>query len=254
MSSFPYALQLYSVRDHMEKNPAGGFRQVKEAGFSYVEMAGNYNLSSFAVKSMMDALDIAPVSTHIGYDQISAQPEMAIRQAHAMMVSYVVVPWVGGDICSNRDDWLEIAETMDDLGSLFRKEGLNLCYHNHAHEFETYGDETILDLIFNNSDPDNLKIELDLCWAAVGKADITALLNRYTGRIPLVHVKDCKPMEPEKPVAFAELGKGIMDWDVILPAALDAGAKWFIVEQDNSEIDSIKSARINAEFMHQMNQ
>ena len=84
----------------------------------------------------------------------------------------------------------------------------------------------------------------------VGKADVDALLKRLQGRVPLVHVKDFKSVET--PV-FAELGKGMIDWNRILPAALRAGTKWFIVEQDASEHDSMESARENAVFMDNVN-
>ena len=254
MLTYPYALQLYSVRDYMEKNPADGLKLVKEAGYSHVEMAGDYNLSAFALRNMLEACELTPVSMHAGYDQIMNSPQKVVQQAHTLMISYVVVPWLGAEMCPTRDAWLEAAESMDDAGALLRESGLQLCYHNHAHEFELVEDETIFDLIFGNSDPDNLKMELDLCWAAVGKADISDLLSRYADRIPLVHVKDCKTPETGKDVAFTELGKGIMNYDTILPTALDAGARWFIVEQDTSEMDSMESARINEAFMHQANQ
>lgn len=254
MSAYPYALQLYSVRDYLENNPAEGLKRVKDAGYQYVEMAGDYNLAPLALKNLLENTGLIPISMHAGYDQVTERLDTVIRLAQTLMVSYVVVPWLGGDLCPDRDDWLEAAENMDDIGAALGKEGLQLCYHNHDHEFKCYDDETIFDLIFANSDPDNLKVELDLCWAAVGRADVQDLLARYTGRVPLVHVKDCRQPAPDSPVIFTELGNGIMDWGAIMPAARAAGAKWFIVEQDTSEMDSMHSAAANAAFMQRLNQ
>ncbi len=254
MESYPYALQLYSVRDHLNANLAEGLDRVKDAGFHYVETAGDYSLSAFKLRNMLDASGLAPISMHIPYDKVVGCTEKVIEEAQTLMASYVVVAWLGGEICPDRDAWLEAAENMDDAGALLEKEGLTLCYHNHAHEFEYYGDETILDMIFNNSDPDNLKMELDLCWAAVGRADICGILERYRDRVPLVHVKDYKMPEPAKAVAFTELGKGILELSMLLPAARDAGVQWFIVEQDESERDSLESARENAQYMARFNQ
>jgi sugar phosphate isomerase/epimerase len=45
-----------------------------------------------------------------------------------------------------------------------------------------------------------------------------------------------------------------MDWNRVLPAAKAAGARWFIVEQDESETDSMESAAANAAFMAACNQ
>lgn|GEM_PF-2336936 len=77
------------------------------------------------------------------------------------------------------------------------------------------------------------------------------LLQRYEGRIPLVHVKDYLPGDEEGQATVTELGQGVMDFKTVLPAALNAGAGWFIVEQDSSEKDTLESARINAAFMQE---
>ena len=99
-----------------------------------------------------------------------------------------------------------------------------------------------------------LKIELDMCWASVANADVYDILKRYRNRIPLVHVKDCKLQDADHSAVFTELGKGVLDWPALLPAAKDVGAQWFIVEQDESEGDSVESARQNALYMQRFNQ
>lgn len=250
MASYPFALQLYSVRDYLEHNPRDGFVRIKAAGYDHVELAGNYELSPLQLKILLEASGLAPMSMHVPYGEVVRQTTQVMEQARTLGVSYVVAPWLGPETCPDRDAWLAAAEQLDKAGAQLREQGLTLCYHNHAHEFESIGDNTIFDLIFNNSSPDNLKAELDLGWAVVGKADIDALLKRLQGRVPLVHVKDFKSVEPP---AFAELGKGMIDWNRILPAALRAGTKWFIVEQDASEHDSMESARENAVFMGNVN-
>ena len=254
MMSYPYALQLYSVRDYLEENTAEGLDLVKEAGFSYVETAGDYHLTAFKLRNLLDASGLVPVGMHVSYEQAVCHTDQIIEQAHTLMTPHVVIAWLGAERCPDRESWLEAAETMDDAGALLEKEGLTLCYHNHAHEFQHFGDETIFDLIFNNSDPDNLKIELDMGWASVANADIYAILNRHRNRIPLVHVKDCILPDAGKPAVITELGKGMLDWQSLLPAARDAGAQWFIVEQDDAEVNTMESAGANARFMRHFNQ
>lgn len=251
MPSYPFALQLYSVRDHLAGNSREGLRRVREAGYRHVELAGYYDLPVTRVKELLDDLGLVPVSMHVPYDLVTGKTSDVIRDAQFLGAFHVVVPWVGGEMCPNRDAWLEAAENMDDAGALLKEAGLSLSYHNHAHEFEYFEEETIFDIIFGNSDPENLQIQLDLCWAVVGKADVLEILRRYEGRIPLVHVKDYTPGDEEGQVTITELGRGVMDFKVLLPAALNAGASWFIVEQDSSEKDTLESARDNAVFMRE---
>ena len=85
-------------------------------------------------------------------------------------------------------------------------------------------------------------------------ADAAVLLARHAGRVATVHVKDYRVPMPGGRAVLTELGRGTMDWDRVLPAAKEAGARWFIVEQDNSESDSMESAAVNAAFMKACNQ
>lgn len=249
MTSSSIALQLYSVRDYMEKNPREGYQRVKEAGYDYVETAGNYGLEPEQIRTMLDDAGLRAMSMHVGYDLLVGRLEQTLQQARVLGVEYVVVPWLGAESCPDRDAWLKVVETMNNVGKRFQTEGYVLCYHNHAHEFTCLEDETIFDLIFNNSDANYVKMELDLCWATVGGANIVELLERYKGRVPLVHVKDYKKTGDVNSVVFTELGKGVMDWQQVLQAASNAGARWFIVEQDVSEQDTVESARENNEYL-----
>lgn len=253
MQPYPYALQLYSVRDYCEKEPEDGLRRVKAAGYDYVELAGLYGLDTADLARLLDAAGLTPISMHIGYEVIAADIEEARRQALAMGVSYVVVPWLGRETCPEKEHWLAAAQQMNAAGAALRECGIRLCYHNHAHEFERLDGDTLFDLVFGHSDADNLAIELDTCWAQVGGMNVVELLNRYQGRIPLVHIKDCKPLTAPDKVTFTELGRGIMDWTAVLPAAKAAGAQWFIVEQDESEGDTMESAAVSAAYMKAQN-
>ena len=253
MQEYPYALQLYSVRDHCEQDPEAALRRVKEIGYDYVESAGFYGLDAATYKALLDAVGLAAVSMHVGYELIAADIGEVQRQAQLLGVSYVVVPWLGAETCPDREHWMLAARQMNSAGAILRERGIHLCYHNHAHEFARVDGGMIFDLIFENSDAESLSIELDTCWAHVGGMDVPALLALHAGRVPLAHIKDCKPMTGPETVVFAELGRGAMDWDAVLPAAKAAGAQWFIVEQDESEGDSMESAAVNAAFMQSRN-
>jgi len=246
---YPYALQLYSVRDYCEDDTETALQQVKAAGYDFVELAGFYGMGVDLFKIMLDAAGLTPVSMHVGFELVVGDTETVARQADHLGVGYVVVPWLGKEVCTNREQWVMAAESMNAAGEILGEAGVSLCYHNHNHEFEYLGGHTIFDTIFSNADADCLKLELDTCWSTIGGADTVGLLQRYAGRTPLVHIKDYKPVEPGKPVVFTEVGRGIMDWDAILHAAKDAGAVWYIVEQDESEGDSMESAAISADYM-----
>jgi sugar phosphate isomerase/epimerase len=80
--------------------------------------------------------------------------------------------------------------------------------------------------------------------------------RRFPGRFPQLHIKDLKPGFPpttgEGPAAFTEVGQGIIDWKKIFQAAKEGGLKHFYVEQDEWDRDSLESAKMSYEYLHNL--
>nr|MCR5264308.1 sugar phosphate isomerase/epimerase [Clostridiales bacterium] len=60
--TLPVGLQLYSVRDFLEKDFAGTLKKVKEIGYDYAELAGLYGLDPKFVKQTADDLGVTLIS------------------------------------------------------------------------------------------------------------------------------------------------------------------------------------------------
>ena len=69
-------------------------------------------------------------------------------------------------------------------------------------------------------------------------------------RAMAIHLKDLS-INPEKNFAqeMAEVGQGNLDWDGILNACQNAGAKWALVEQDTCKGDPFESLKISYEYL-----
>jgi sugar phosphate isomerase/epimerase len=186
------------------------------------------------------------VSNHFGFDVVTQDANKVIEDTEALGLAFAVVSWVGGEMCPDKAAWIRCAKAMDTAGEKLRDAGITLCYHNHAHEFEKYDGQPVLELIYETAAPENLAAQIDAYWVKFGGDDPVRLLRKYAGRCPLLHVKD---MEAQEPHTFAEVGRGILDWPAIFAAAKDADVRWYIVEQDECRGDSLESARVSAEFM-----
>ncbi len=246
MAYLPIALQLYTVRGSLETDTENTLRRVKEAGYDHVEVAGLAHHTAQSFKALLDDAGLTAVAAHWGYEVVSTHLDRVVEEAGILGVRHAVVPWLGGEVCPDKAGWLKATEVMDRAGASLRKQGLQLCYHNHAHEFELIEGEYIFDLIFANSAPDHLASELDTCWAAVGGHDPVALIQEHSGRVPLLHIKDYKPGPPLK---LAEVGTGCIPWDAVFAAGLKAGTEWFIIEQDETELDPLESVAISGDFI-----
>ena len=110
-----------------------------------------------------------------------------------------------------------------------------------------------------------LQTELDCCWVNVGGEDPAAYIRKYAGRCPVVHLKDftgtkSKNMynligmkevaETTNTFAFRPVGYGKQDIPTIITAAIESGAKYLVVEQDNpGEQTSLEAVAMSRNYL-----
>jgi sugar phosphate isomerase/epimerase len=242
MGLLPVALQLYTVRDDAAKDFAGTIRHVAEIGYSGVELAGHGGLSPHALKSLLDEHGLAVVGSHIGIDAMESEMARVIDENLTIGNTHIVVPYLSADRREGADGYRRTAAKLNALGETASSYGITLAYHNHAFEFEPLENgEFGLDIILQNTDPSLVKAEVDTYWVLVAGQDPVAFINKYSGRIPLVHIKDRDPVDG----SFAEVGTGNLPLDAIIEASQTAGAVWLIVEQDSCKRPPLDSVRIS---------
>ena len=64
------ALQLYSVRDEVEKDFEGTLKAVSEFGYDGVEFAGLYGKTPEDVRKLCEKYGLVPVSAHVGIGEM----------------------------------------------------------------------------------------------------------------------------------------------------------------------------------------
>ena len=119
-------------------------------------------------------------------------------------------------------------EKFQPVGRTFAAHGKKLMYHNHDMEFEKLGGETVMEQLRQRFSPEELGFTLDTYWVQKGGADPIWWLRHLAGRVPCVHLKDMAYEHKMMPVGY-----GNMNFEGILPACADAGAKYLLVEQDD---------------------
>jgi len=238
----PIALQLYSVRDHLERDVRETLDKVKAAGYDRVEPFGLDPDAAAEWMALLGAAGLQAVASHVDYELVRDDPDRAAEMAKIIGYEDLVVPWVMVDTA---EEWVQVAGVLDEAGARLRAQGLRLGYHNHDHEFEPIGDTTPFDILFEYAAPENLFLELDVRWAGEHGGDPVAIIEEFGSRCRFLHLKE----KPASGVGFTEIGRGVLDWDAIVAAGRAAGVQAYVVEQDESGRDSIESARISAEFL-----
>lgn len=252
---FPIALQLYSVRDELEADFEGTLKKVKELGFDGVEFAGLYNRNPADVKALLAELGLVALSAHVPYVDMMADPEKVLKDYAEVGCKFVVIPYLTEEYRPGQEKFNEVIEGAKMLGKVAKDMGMTLLYHNHDFEFDKIDGEYALDILYKEVSADLLQTELDTCWVNVGGEYPPSYIRKYSGRAPVVHLKDfslsgSKPKkmyeligiedeqeEEESTFEFRPVGYGQQDLPSILAAAKDAGAGWVVVEQDMPSMD-----------------
>ena len=77
----------------------------------------------------------------------------------------------------------EKAELLNQLGKKAKAAGLGYGYHNHNNDFDRYGDETVIDIFLNNTDPELVTFELDAAWGLAGRRERGGVCHRSRGPV-----------------------------------------------------------------------
>jgi sugar phosphate isomerase/epimerase len=147
----------------------------------------------------------------------------------ALRCRFLTVPWAPLDTLEAvKAD----AQLYTDAGLRLRDDGVQLCYHHHEHELlnRLKGGQTALDCLLAETRPEALALHLDAAWATFGRVNPVSLLERYSGRVPLVHLKDLYDLELRG--CFTCPGTGLVDLAGVIHASRRHGVSWLTVEQD----------------------
>ena len=250
--AFPVAIQMYSLRQEASENFYATLKKVKELGYDGVEFAGLFGHTAEEVRDMCADIGLTPISAHVPYVDMVADPEGVLEVYAKIGCQYVVVPYLATKHRPGGDEFSEVIKNIAMLGGVAKKLGMTLLYHNHDFEFMKLDGKYALDILYEEVPADLLQTELDMCWVNVGGEDPVEYLLKYSGRSPIVHLKDFDGeksddmyeligIEKKAPVRpanfeFRPVGYGKQDFPSILKAAEKAGAFWVVVEQDNPSL------------------
>ncbi|ALT00246.1 sugar phosphate isomerase [Lacimicrobium alkaliphilum] len=227
------SVQLWSVKDEVEKDLDKTLVQLAEMGFDGVEFARNfgpYADNPAALKARLDELGLACSGAHIDFDSLNeANRYHTFAFYHTLGCPTLIVPWDERAFAADT-----VKQTVADLNRFLpvvNAYGLDFGYHNHAQEFSTggHGSETLWDYIATHT-PDNLVLQQDVGWSYFAGHDPAAYVRAYPNRTLTTHYK-AKLREGDNGKVL--IGQDNIDWQALLSANIEAGGThWLVVEQE----------------------
>ena len=181
-----YGIQLYSVRDAMEKDVRQTLLEISKMGYASVEFAGFFDHTAKEIKEYLDEAGLVCSGTHSSFEDLRPESINETIAYHKEIGNpYFIVP--GADL-STLEKIEDFAAVMNYAEPILKKEGIRLGYHNHSHEFAVmpWG-STIHSEIERRTTVD---FEIDIYWAFHAGIDPVATIDRLKDRIKVIHIKD----------------------------------------------------------------
>ena len=276
-------LQLYSVKDDLEKDFDGTLKAVAAIGYKQVE--GNLSAAHRTAKDIrtaIDALGLGWKSAHTSVAELHAAPDKLIEAAHDAGVQHLIssAPWIKDPSRIKKldpsdplvkeygpyaqfiaalenltmDDWKWNADVLNEVGEKSKKAGIRVGYHNHMFEFKKQDGLLPYDELLRLTDPGLVDFQLDCGWMVYAGFDPAGYLTRHPKRYCSLHIKDLAKdggRYGQGTVRTTEVGNGTIDWKKIFAAARKTSVGGYYVEQEPPYTrPPLESAKISFDYLH----
>jgi sugar phosphate isomerase/epimerase len=242
-------LQLYTVRDEMEKDVDRTLARVAKIGYKEVEFAGYFARTPQQIRKALDANGLTAPSSHIDIATVRAADwPRTLEGARTMGMEYLIVASLDDDDRVSQQSYRAAADTLISASRSAAAAGITLGYHNHNYEFEPLGGKTGLEVMLERTTGSGVVFEMDIYWITSAGQDPLAWFAKWPGRFPLVHVKDAGPAPK---YVMHDVGAGVIDWKHIFKMSKQAGIKHYFVEHDEPG-DAFKSAAASYAYLKKL--
>lgn len=249
------AIQLYSVRDDINKDYTGTINKLGEMGYTAIEAAGYqdgkfYGKTPSEFKSSIETAGMKILSSHTGKGlsekELSSKDFMeamlwwdqCIAAHKEAGMEYIVTPWM--ETPKSLQDLQTYCEYYNLIGEKCNEAGLKFGYHNHDFELKNKIDDKLMyDYLIENTNPENVFFEMDVYWVVRGGASPVDYFNKHKNRFKLLHIKDDK-----------ELGQsGMVGFDAIFNNIDSAGTKHLVVEVEKYNHQPMESVKQSLDYL-----
>jgi sugar phosphate isomerase/epimerase len=241
LTSTTIGLQLYTIRDEMEKDFEGAMRRLSVMGYRAVEIACIPAAYSPAqAMKIFQRYDLTVISVHtnlpIGNNTQAVLDEMGAYNCRR------VVSGMGGDDMVHPNAMNAAIARWSEAVDVGLSHGLSLHIHNHWWEFGADG--SLYDTLIQKL-PRHVALEIDVYWTQTAGVNPASVVKKYAARAPLLHIKD-GPAVIGKPMTA--VGSGTLDIPAIVTAGRNTTAH-FIVEMDACATDMMDAVKQSYDYL-----
>ncbi len=225
--------QLFTVRSFCKTTDgiSETLKRVADIGYTTVQVSGMCEYDPQWMAQQLQKNGLKCVLTHTAPDKILADPAGVCRD-HKLFDCHRIGVGMMPKADYSPEAYAAFVNGFLQAAKILKENGCKLYYHNHYHEFwKRENGVRILEQMLADFSEDLLGITFDTYWAQYAGADPAEWIERLSGRMECIHLKDLAMVEKEQ--RMAAVGSGNMNFPAILKAAERAKTKYLLVEQDD---------------------
>lgn len=248
------ALQLYTVRDALEKDLPGTLQRLSALGIKHVETA--FWPKSITVKQAARALQDAGLSVCSCHTDIPTADNKAalLEAAEAYNCKHFIWHgWPEDKRYSTLEGTKELISLYNSAAVLAKDNGLSFGLHNHWWEYRNkVGGRFVYEWLLEGVDKD-IFFEIDTYWVKVADHNPADIIKHFGSRAKFLHMKDgparwTDSLPVDKPEPMVALGKGTQNIEAIAAAARD-NIEWMVIEMDVVATDVFEAVKESYNYL-----
>lgn len=227
---------------------ADAMARVADMGYKTIQVSGVCPYEPEWLAEQLKKNGLTCELTHPSMDKIK-NPDKLVSDQNIYNCKYMGVSWMPQEYRGSLEKVKEFCDQFDASAYRIKELGSQLMYHNHAFEYDPLEGTTIMDYICDRFPTDILGLTLDTYWVEYAGVDVISEIQRHKGRLHRIHLKDMEILQ-DGSRRYAPVGYGVMNFEKICQAAVDAGSEIAFVEQDECfERDPFECLRLSLEYL-----
>ena len=229
-------VQFYTLRDYCKNldDFAETLKKVADIGYKNIQISCVCDYDPEWLAEQLKKNDLKCVLTHTPVDQLTGDTVKVCKIHDVFGCDYVGLGCFSFSLTHEGYLYKDFKEKDTPVIKTIKENGKMFMYHNHAKEFLNLDGKWIIERMAEDFSADELGFILDVFWVQAAGGDPAAWIEKLSGRLPIIHLKDYKFCENFKEFTnnIAVVGEGNINFDRIFEKAETSGVKYMLVEQD----------------------
>lgn len=220
--------QLYTIRNFCKtkEDYAESLSKIADIGYKNVQISGGCEVEPQWLLNELNKNGLKCVVTHCNKIKLQNEPLSIVEEHNVLGCDYIGLGYFPFEDVAEAlklfdEKYSGAAKTLKENGKFF-------MYHNHACEFNKLDGKTFLEHIADKYSKEELGFILDTYWVQTAGGDPAWWLEKLSGRVPCIHLKD-HTFDRK----MAVLGEGNINFNRVFEKAEAGGTKYMLVEQDD---------------------